>query len=163
MQTQDIVMINVTGTNGTTRHQKTITRRFNGMGLPLNDDGQVDAANAEVLRNLPTGAAVSKAPDFPTAQFLAAQGKGAAGIDEIKAIQIAYAEQFAAWEKSQGGGNANLQIAKSVLEYTKEFHGFIETDGDAFVMKLENLDVTQTTLKDGRSLFTVAGTAVFGA
>lgn len=162
MQLNDIIMVNVTGTNGTTRHQKTITRRFNGAGLPLNDDGQVDGTSGEVLRNLPTGQ-TSKAPDFPTAQFLAAQGKGAAGIEEIKAIQIAYAEQFAAWEKSQGGGNEPLQIAKAVLEYTKEFHGFQETDGDHFVMKLENLDVVTTTLKDGRSLFTTSGTAVFGA
>jgi hypothetical protein len=161
MQINDIIMVNVTGTNGTTRHQKTITRRFNGAGLPLNDDGQVDGQSAEVLRNLPSGQ-VTKAPDFPTTQFLAAQSKGAAGIEEIKAIQIAYAEQFAAWEKSQGGGNENLQIAKSVLEYTKEFHGFVEVDSDAFVMKLENLDVVTTTLKDSRSLFTVSGTAVFG-
>lgn len=161
MQQNDIIMVNVTGTNGTTRHQKTITRRFNGAGLPLNDDGQVDGTSPDRLRSLPTGT-VSKAPDFPTAQFIAAQGKGAAGIDEIKSIQIAYAEQFAAWEKSQGGGNENLQIAKAVLDYTKEFHGFQEVDGDHFVMKLENLDVVTTTLKDGRTLYTTTGTAVFG-
>jgi len=161
MQQNDIIMVNVTGTNGTTRHQKTITRRFNGTGLPLNDDGQVDSGSTESLRNLPTGQ-VSKAPDFPMAQFVAAQAKGTEGLSEIKAIQIAYAEQFAAWEKSQGGGNESLQIAKSVLDYTKEFHGFQETDGDHFVMKLENLDVVSTTLADSRTLFTVSGTAIFG-
>lgn len=162
MQQNDIIMVNVVGTNGTTRHQKTITAKFNGAGLPLNADGKIDGSSTEVLRNLPNGT-VSKAPDFPAAAFAAAQAKGLAGVDEIKAIQIAYAEQFAAWEKSQGGGNTNLQLAKAVLEYAKEFHGFIETDGDAFVMKLENLDVSTTTLNDGRTLFTVAGTAVFGA
>jgi hypothetical protein len=163
MQLNDIIMVNVTGTNGTTRHQKTITRRFNGAGIPLNDDGQADGGNAELLRNLPTGA-VSKAPDFPMAQFVSAQAQGTAGLNEIKAIQLAYAEQFAAWEKSQNGGNENLQIAKSVLEYAKEYHAFKETDSsDHFVMKLENLDVTTTTLKDARTLFVVAGTAVFGA
>ena len=163
MQQNDIIMVNVTGTNGTTRHQKTITRRFNGAGLPLNDDGQVDATSKEALRNLPSGATAT-APDFPMAQFVAAQAKGAAGLDEIKAIQIAYAEQFAAWEKSQGGGNESVQIAKSVLEYAKEFHNFSEVDNsEQFIMKLENLDVTSTTLKDGRTLATVAGTAVFGA
>jgi hypothetical protein len=161
MQANDIIMINVTGTNGQTRHQKTITRRFNGGGLPLNDDGQVEGSNSEILRNLP-GTASTKAPDFPTEKFLSAQVKGAGGVEEIKAIQIAYAEQFAAWEKSQGGGNENLQIAKSVLDYTKEFHGFQEVDGDHFVMKLENLDVVTTTLKDGRTLYTTTGTAVFG-
>ena len=162
MQQNDIIMVNVTGTNGTTRHQKTITRRFNGAGLPLNDNGQVDGANTERLRNLPTGA-VAKAPDFPMAEFVAAQAQGAAGLSSIKAIQIAYAEQFAAWEKSQGGGNESLQIAKSVLEYAKEFHGFQEVDGDHFIMKLENLDVVSTTLADGRTLYTTSGTAVFGA
>jgi len=162
MTSNDIVMINVTGTNGTTRHQKTITRRFNGDGMPLNDDGQVEAGNVERLRSLPNGLVV-QAPDFPTSQFLTAQQKGSAGIDEIKAIQIAYAEQFAAWEKSQGGGNENLQIAKSVLEYAKEFHAFREEDGDHFVMKLENLDVVTAQLKDGRTLYTTTGTAVFGA
>lgn len=162
MQLNDIIMVNVVGTNGTTRHQKTITAKFNGGGLPLNADGKIDGASTEVLRGLPNGS-VSKAPDFPATAFAAAQAKGLAGVDEIKAIQIAYAEQFAAWEKSQGGGNANLQLAKSVLEYAKEYHGFIETDGDAFVMKLENLDVSTTTLNDGRTLYTVAGTAVFGA
>lgn len=162
MQLNDIIFVNVTGTNGTTRHQKTITRRFNGAGLPLTDDGQVDSGNTERLRDLPTGQSV-KAPDFPTANFVAAQAKGAEGIAEIKAIQIAYAQAFAAWEKEQGGGNENLQIAKSVLAYTKEFHGFQETDGDHFVMKLENLDVVTSTLKDGRTSATVTGTAVFGS
>lgn len=162
MQQNDIIMVNVTGTNGTTRHQKTITRRFNGAGFPLNDDGQVDGASIDRLRNLPTGL-VSKAPDFPMAQFAEAQGKGTAGLADIKAIQIAYAEQFAAWEKSQGGGNESLQIAKAVLDYTKEFHGFQENDGDHFVMKLENLDVVSTGLADGRTLSTVSGTAIFGA
>jgi hypothetical protein len=163
MQQNDIIMVNVVGTNGTTRHQKTIAEKFNGAGNILNQDGQIDGTRKDVLRNLPNGATVSKAPDFPTSQFLAAQAKGAAGIEEIKAIQIAYAEQFAAWEKSNGGGNENLQVAKAVLDYAKEFHGFQETDGDHFVMKLENLDVVTTTLNDGRTLFTVGGTAVFGA
>jgi hypothetical protein len=161
VQQNDIIMVNVTGTNGTTRHQKTITRRFNGAGTPLNDDGQADLGNKEQLRNLPSGA-MTQAPDFPTAQFIAAQSKGLDGVNEIKAIQIAYAEQFAAWEKSQGGGNENLQVAKSVLDYAKEFHGFREEDGDHFVMKLENLDVVTTTLSDGRTLYTTTGTAVFG-
>jgi hypothetical protein len=161
MQSNDIVMVNVTGTNGTTRHQKTISRRFNGAGLPLNDDGKPVGDSAEVLRNLPSGTA-TKAPDFPTAKFLEAQGKGAEGAAEIKAIQIAYAQQFSDWEKSQGGGSENLQVAKSVLEYAKEFHAFQETDGDHFVMKLDNLDVVTTTLSDGRTLYTVTGTAVFG-
>jgi hypothetical protein len=159
MKTTDLIMLNVTGTNGTTRNQKTISRRFNGLGQDLDDNGQ-PSGKADVLRNLPIDGQSSKAPDFPTAAFVEAQAKGDAAT--LKQIQIAYAEQFSQWEKSQGGGNENLQVAKSALEYTKEFHGFREEDGDHFVMKLENLDVVTTTLKDGRTLYTVAGTAVFG-
>ena len=162
MQLNDIIMVNVTGTNGTTRHQKTITRRFNGAGQPLNDNGQVDFGSTEVLRNLPTGSS-APAPDFPIEKFKAAQAKGAAGAAELSAIQVAYAEQYSQWEKSQSGGSESLETAKSVLAYTKEFHDFREEDGNHFVMKLENLDVSQQKLNDGRTLSTVSGTAVFGA
>lgn len=170
MNTQDIIMVNVTGTNGATRHQKTISRQFNGAGQRLTDDGKVDVTATEVLRNLPGGSGTA-APEFPSAEFAAAQAKTASnnpslkqeGLTEIKAIQLAYANQINAWEKSQGGGNEKLQLAKSVLEYTKEFHDFKEVDGDWFVMKLENLDVTTVKLNDGRTMYQVTGTAIFGA
>lgn len=169
MQANDIVMVNVTGTNGTTRHQKNISRSFNGAGSRINDNGQVDDTTGEVLRNLP-GASSGAAPEFPAAEFAQAQkdtgssdpAVKAKGVEKIKAIQIAYATLIQQWEKSQGGGNEKLVLAKAVLEYTKEFHGFKETDGDWFVMKLENLDVTTTALNDGRTMYQVAGTAVFG-
>lgn len=169
MKANDIVMVNVTGTNGTTRHQKNISRSFNGAGERLTDNGQVDNSSGERLRNLP-GAASAAAPEFPTAQFAQAQqdtgssdpAVKAKGVETIKSIQIAYAQLIQQWEKAQGGGNEKLVLAKSVLEYAKEFHGFKEVDGDWFVMKLENLDVTTTTLNDGRTMYQVAGTAVFG-
>jgi hypothetical protein len=161
MQQNDIVIVNVVGTNGSTRNQKTVTRRFNGAGQPLNDDGQVSGASAEALRNLPSGE-TQKAPDFPMPEYLAAQNKGAAGAEEVQQILIAHAERTEAWKKSIGGGNEDLQIVKSVIEYTKEFHNFKEQDGNWFVIKPENLAVTKQTLPDKRTLFTVAGTAVFG-
>lgn len=169
MQNQDIIMVNVTGTNGQTRNQKTISRQFNGLGQRLNDDGKVDGASPEALRNLPGGSGTA-APEFPSAAFAAAQSKTtssdssvkAQGLAEIKQIQLAFAQQITAWEKSLGGGNEKLQLAKSVLDYTKEFHGFREEDGNWFVIKLENLDVTTTKLNDGRTMYQVAGTAVFG-
>lgn len=160
MQANDIVLVNVTGTNGTTRHQKTIARRFNGAGQALNDNGQVDVTAKEALRNLPSGVAANP-PEFPMAEFNAASA--AKDIARLKAIQLAYGTKLKEWEQAQGGGSEELQIAKSVLEYTKEFHGFRETDGDHFIMKLENLDVTKAPLPDGRTVYTVAGTAVFGA
>lgn len=167
MQSNDIVMVNVTGTNGSTRHQKTITRQFNGAGQRLDDNGQVDPASTEVLRSLP-GAASAAPPEFPASAVAAAHAKAAnpatkaEGVKEIKEIQLAFAQQMTAWEKQSGGGNEKVTLAKSVLEYTKEFHGFREEDGDHFVMKLENLDVTTVPLNDGRTMYQVAGTAVFG-
>jgi hypothetical protein len=168
MQANDIVILNVTGTNGATRHQKTITRRFNGAGQPLNDDGKVDGGSQEVLRDLPNGDAVSKAPDFPQAEFFAAQqmtqnpATRDEGVEKLKTIQLAWANQLQAWESSSNGGSEPVQIAKSALAYLKEFHGFREDDGDWFVLKQENLDVVQTQLPDSRSLYTVSGTAIFG-
>lgn len=169
MQAQDIIMVNVTGTNGQTRNQKTISRQFNGQGQRLNDDGKVDNASPEALRNLPGGDG-SAAPEFPAADFASAQAQTSsadvsvkqAGLAKIKQIQLAFAQQITAWEKSLGGGNEKLQLAKSVLDYCKEFHGFREEDGNWFVIKLENLDVTTTKLNDGRTMYQVAGTAVFG-
>jgi hypothetical protein len=169
MNVNDIVMVNVTGTNGSTRHQKNVSRQFSGAGIRLTDDGKPDTSSGEVLRNLPTGASTA-APDFPAAKFaeiqaLTASKDGAVkakAVADLKALNYAFAEQVQKWEKASGGGDENLQIAKSVLAYAKEFHDFRETDGDWFVMKLENLDVTQIKLNDGRSMFQVTGTAVFG-
>jgi hypothetical protein len=171
MQNADIIIVNVTGTNGATRHQKNISRTFNGAGQPLNDDGKIRDDINEVLRNLPTGGATGDQPVFPQEQFNAAVKKMSAptaaeraqAVQEQKNIQLAYADQLSAWEKKQGGGNEKLQIAKAVLEYTKEYHEFHEEDGNWFVMKLDNLEVVQGTLPDKRSVYQVSGTAVFGA
>lgn len=161
MQATDIIQINVVGTNGETRHQKSITRSFNGLGQLIDDNGVPVAGSDEVLRNLPNGAG-APLPEFPTAAFQAAAAKGAAGLGEVKAIQMAYAQQVAEYEKANQGGSEKLQIAKAVLEYTKEKHGFREEDGNWFVMKLADLEVFSAQAKDGRTVWTVAGAAVFG-
>lgn len=170
MQTQDIIIVNVTGTNGATRHQKNISRTFNGAGQPLNDDGKVRNDIDEVLLNLPTGGAAGDQPVFPQDKFndavkrMSSQSASdrAQAVQAQKEIQLAYADQLTAWEKKQGGGNEKLQIAKSVLEYTKTYHEFHEEDGNWFVMKLDNLEVVQSSLPDKRSVYQVSGTAVFG-
>lgn len=161
MKSTDIIQINVVGTNGETRHQKNIARAFNGAGQLVDDNGVPVSGSSEVLKNLPSGAG-APLPEFPTQKLLTAQAKGAAGLDEIKAIQMAYAQQVSEYEKANQGGNEKLQIAKSVLEYTKEVHGFREEDGNHFVMKLSDLEVFSATAKDGRTIYTVAGAAVFG-
>lgn len=160
MQSQDLVFINVVGVNGTTRNQRAITEKFNGAGVHINDKGEA-SGKPDVLNGLPNGAA-SPAPEFPAAEYAAAAQKGAAGAEEVKAIMLAHSERVAKWEKSQTGGSEKLQIVKSVLAYAEKYHGFKQTDGDWFVLKAENLDVNTTTLPDGRTLTTVAGTAVFG-
>lgn len=160
MQAKDLIILNVTGTNGVSRNQKTISKRFNGLGQVLDDNGQPTGA-ADKLRNLPTGE-VALPPAFPGDAFGAAQLRG--DVAKMRSIQDAYGQQLAAWERSTKGGNEAVQIAKSALEYAKEFHAFSDRErDDAFIMKLENIDVTQTKLADGRTLYTVAGTAVFGA
>jgi hypothetical protein len=159
MKTTDLIRVNVTGTNGSTRKQSTISRVFDGTGARLDDKGQPYGGD-EHLTNLP-GDAATTIPPFPTEAFQAAMA--ANKVDEVKKIQLAYAQKIAEFEAQQGGGNESLQLAKAVLEYAKKFHGFREQDGDWFVMKLDNLDVSTLTLHDGRTMYTVQGAAVFGA
>ena len=157
MQTNDLIIINVIGTNGTTRQQRTITRRFNGAGLELDDKGTAISV-AAVLKNLPTGTA--SAPPLPTDEYNAAVATG--DVSKIQAVMMAHAERVVAWQKTQGGGSDELALAKAVQDYCVEVHGFVREDAEAFVLKLDDIDVTKDTLKDGRSLYTVSGTAVFG-
>lgn len=161
MKNTDLIVVNITGTNGSTRNQRTVTRVFDGTGTALNDQGK-PAGLADTLRNLPTEGSI-KAPDFPAQAYAAAQQKGEAGIAEGMAILKAFQEQVQAVEASANGGSTEAQIAKSVLAYLEEFHGFKQTDGDHFVIKLDDIDVTRQTLPDGRSSYLVAGSAVFGA
>ena len=162
MNTNDMIMVNVSGVNGSTRNTKSISRSFNGLGELIDDNGQVVQGAAERLRNLPTGA-VAEAPAWPAAEFEAARKLGAAGAEKIRKIQVEYSQLYTAWEKSIGGGNAKQSIARSVLEYAKEFHNFREKDeGEFFVLKPDDLAVVETKLKEDRVLYTVTGTAVFG-
>lgn len=161
MNQQDIIMLSVVGTNGSTRQQRTIATRFNGLGEELNNQGQPVVGGAR-LRGLPTGASAS-APSFPIDSYTTAIGKGTAGAAEARAILQAHEQKVAAWEKESGGG-ATTQVASAALLYLKEVHDFsIEADDSKrFVVKRENIDVSVQDLPDGRSLYTVAGTAVFG-
>ena len=159
MQNTDIILVNVVGTNGETRQQRTITRRFNGAGYELNDKGAVESGVA-VLKGLPLG--TSKAPDFPQDEYLKAQAANDGA--KISAIMLAHAERVEAWQKSQGGGSEEMQLAKIVQDYCVEVHDFTrQDDGPKFVLTLDDIDVKSDELKDGRTLYTVSGTAVFGA
>lgn len=160
MQNTDIIFINVTGTNGTTRKQATVTRKFNGAGQSLNDQGQPDGSG-HVLRNLPTGDGTSASiPAFPVVEFEAA--RLSKDVERMKALQIAYGEQLAKHEAANGGSNEQAKLVASAINYLVEFHGFSVTDAQTFVVKPENLDVTVSKLPDSRAMYGVVGTAIFG-
>jgi len=145
-----IIMLNVVGTNPTTRTQKPVTARFDvATGALISGEGPFTMA-------LAVGSAV---PDFPIATYQVAQA--ANDLEAVSKILIAHAEQVKA-AKASGGGSRELQIAREAQRYCVEKHGFIVEDGDGYVLKLENLDVQVNKLPDGGELFVVAGTAVFG-
>jgi hypothetical protein len=159
MQNTDIILVNVVGTNGTTREQRTITRRFNGAGVALDDKGKPNFEEAG-LKNLPSGTG-AQAPNFPQDEYAKAQATGKA--DEIQKVLLAHAKQVEQWQKTQGGGSEELALAKAVQDYCVEVHGFVREDAEAFVLKLDDIDVKRDELPDKRSLYTVSGAAVFGA
>lgn len=161
MQGTDIIRVNVTGTNGQSRKQSTISRVFDGLGRRLTDKGAVDQNSSEILRSLPNGGVTQEMPEFPQSDF--DKARSAKNAKRVQEIQIEYAERVAEWEKVTGGGNESLQIAKAVLAYAKEFHDFSEDNADKFVMKLDNLDVSTQELPDKRAMYIVSGTAVFGS
>lgn len=164
MQGSDIIMVNVTGTNGSQRHTKAITRRFSGVGIELDDDGQAKSGSTETLNDLPSGSAQKAPPAFPQTSFNAAAALGAAGLPKMKEIQAAYNQELAAYEQALGGGSPASKLVSSVLGYLQKVHNFsIEADDSSkFVVKRENLEVNTHTLADGRTLWTVTGTAIFG-
>ena len=156
MNSNDIIMVNVVGTNGSTRQQRTISARFNGQGFELNDKGQA-VSESPVLTDLP-GSGATPAPAFPQDEYSAA----GSDAEKIKQVMLAHAERVTVWQQSQTGGSEEVRIAKAVLNFLVKVHQFITEDGEGFVVKLENIDVKRDTLKDGRSLFLATGTAVFG-
>ena len=153
--TQDTILVNVNGTNKETREQKAVFGRFNGEGAPIDNTGNVISGTA--LKFLGD---VSDAPAFPIAEYTAAVKSG--DLEGMAAITSAHQDLVEAWTENQGGSK-ELQIANAVLEYCVTEHGFLRDDGNGFVLKLDNLDVQRNELKDGRKMYTVSGTAVFGS
>jgi len=155
MQANSLILLNVVGTNGQTRHQKVITERFNGQGQAIDTEGVPTSAPGLAL-----SIKASKAPDFPYDKYAAAQAAGDKA--EIQRIMLAHGEQIAKWNESQDGGTEQQQLIKAVIDYLKKVHDFHTEDGDWFVIKPENIDVTTNELKDGRTMYQIAGSAVFG-
>ena len=151
---ENTILVNVNGTNKETREQKAVFGRFNGEGKPIDNTGNVISGTALALLGTATDA-----PAFPIAEYTAAVKAG--DIDGMAAITSAHQDVVEAWTENQGG-SVELQIANAVLDYCVKEHGFLREDGNGFVLKLDNLDVQRNELKDGRKMYTVSGTAVFG-
>lgn len=162
MKPTDLIYVNVTGTNHSTRNTKAITERFDGLGIAIDANGTA-LSTIPTLKNLPAAGGASKAmPLFPIAEIQAAQKVN--DVPQVKAIQLAYAEQVKAYEAEQGSVSPNQAVAKSVMQYLEEVHGFRQEDSSShFILKADDIDVTVAALADsGRTLYTVSATAVFG-
>ncbi len=161
MQSTDLLFLNVIGTNHSIRNTRTITKSFDGLGREVNDKGEVINATPQLL-NLPAAGGVTRQmPAFPVAEVLAAQA--ANDVPQVKALQIAYAEQVKAYEAETGAITPNAQIGRSVMSYLERVHDFRQVDSpDHFVLKPDDIDVTVVAMPDGRSLYTVSASAVFG-
>lgn len=158
----DIILLNVVGTNGVTRKTKPVQRRFNGIGEQIDDAGK-PVPGTPGLSGLPGEGGASTAPVFPQEQYSKALAKGLSGAQEAKDILFAHSQQVVQWEKSGGGGSEEMGIVNAALNYCYTVEGFLPQDGDGFVLKRENLNITKQPLTEGRQLWTVQGTAIYGA
>jgi len=159
MKSTDIIYIRVAGTNPSTREQKRVSKRFNGIGQELADNGEVLAGGA-TLKGLAEASSAGEMPVMPAAYFKAQED---GDIAKIKQLLTEHSEKIAAWQSANGGGSPEVRLAKAALQYCYDNEGFLPNDGNGYVLKLENLDVKTDTIKEGGySVFMVAGTAIFG-
>lgn len=156
INTKDIIMASVVGTNGKTRHQKTGIGRWDGAGNAINDDGQF--SNEPKLEMDLTGAV--EPPKLDPEAYAAAAKQGEA---ELEAFMLAQAGMIEAWKKNKSGGTLQQRIAKAVQQFMVKHKGFLDKDGDGFVLLEDNLEVKSMSLTDGRTAWLVSGNATFGS
>lgn len=160
MNSTDLIFINVTGTNPGSRDRRTISRRFNGDGQEIGDTG-TPSISTRTLKNLPGNTSdAAPMPQFPDEEMK--QAVLAKDTAAMKAIQVAFADQIDAYEAAQGSTNAHVQLVDSVVNHLVEYDGFLTTDGNGFVVKPENLEVSITNAPNGATVYQVSGTAIFG-
>lgn len=159
MQTQDLIFIDVVGTNGSTRQQRAILHRFNGAGQPIDDKGNSVGGNA-LPGSFPIGGG-APVPPFPTADYnkLAA----ANDADGVKTLLKSYQQQVEAASIGSGSGSEEVQLVDRIMGFLSKYEGVQEQDGNHFVLNRKDLSVTVLPLHDGRKLYKVTGAAVFGA
>lgn len=156
---QDLVFVSVVGVNGTTRKTKTVSQFFNGVGSPVDQNGQPTSATNGSLAGL---AKLNAAP-LPTFDAVAYQALIKGG--NASAAKSMLQGHLAAVEDAQADGSIESGLLDSVYTWLCQFHGFRADDGDWFVLKREDLDIVVDTLPSqaDRKLYTVSAQAVFGA
>ena len=156
MQANDFIILTVTGRNPETRGTVDVLERFNGTGKVVDGSGNV----VEGKLGLKIALGGTQAPSFPQQEFEAARAAG--DKTKMHEIMVAAAEQLSAWESQSEGGSEQLQLVRAAIAWLVAEKGFLTEDGDGYVIKEDNLDVTSQLNKEGRTIWTIAGTAVFG-
>jgi hypothetical protein len=157
MQAQDLIVVSVVGTNGHTRHQTTVQATWQGDGTAIGADGQPSGGPALDVSSLSDAAA---APELDVEAYRQA---AKAGGDALHNFMLAQAQRIAAWEQNQKGGSSEGRLARAVVDHLVKYHNFHREDGNWFVLKEDNLEVSSRKTETGRTIFMVSGSAVFGA
>ena len=160
--TKGIISVAVVGTNETTRETKNVVKNFDLNGNQLDTSGTPIPSAAKLNIDF------SKTDDLPEPFFNNEAFKAAAVVLDkplMDSMLANHATAIEEWQKSSGGGTPALRIAKAVHAYCLTEEGFIEQDGEGYVLPLKNLDVSVNTQGEGPTaqvVYVVAGTAVFG-
>lgn len=157
MQAQDLIVVSVVGTNGQTRHQTTVQATWQGDGTAIGADGQPSGGPSLDVSGL---ADATAAPELDIEAYRVAAQQGG---DALHNFMLAQAQRIAAWEQNQKGGTAEGRLARTVVDHLVKYHNFHREDGNWFVIKEENLEVTSRKTDTGRTIYMVSGSAVFGA
>jgi hypothetical protein len=156
MQAQDLIVVSVVGTNGQTRHQTAVQATWQGDGTAIGVDGSPSGGPALAVGDLTSTA---QAPDLDINAYREAVAQGP---EAVRQFMLAQAQRVVAWEQNQQGGTVEGRLARIVVDHLVKYHNFHREDGNWFVVKEENLEVTRRKQGD-RTIFMVSGSAVFGA
>ena len=154
--TNGIISVIVVGTNEATRQTKTIDEKFNLKGELLDANGAVVVNAPGLILNFDD---TTPEPVFDNEALKLAASQG----DKLQmdTLLSGFADAMEEWQKSSNGGSIELQLAKAVHQYCINVHGFLNEDGDGYVLPIKNLNVS-TNVGETTTVYVVAGTAVFG-
>ena len=151
-----IISVIVVGTNETTRQTQTIDEKFNLKGELLDKNGAVVVGAPGLNLNFED---TTPEPMIDNDALKLAASKGDKPAMDMLLAEFGVAVEE--WQKSSNGGSIELQLAKATHQYCIKVHGFINDDGDGYVLPVKNLNVS-TNVGKTATVYVVAGTAVFG-